>query len=246
MRSTNRKRTLIVSGAVILLCMTVIIGMTWALFTDTQKVKNHLVAGDLDITLERVELTKKTLTAKGYLKSTTYTGTDAYEDFTNTTDPNKNVFGLETDGQGTVTELIVPGSEFVSTMKITNNSDAAFKYWVKIVCNDADKVVELAEQLIITVYTDKNGDGTIDTDDTDGTTEGDVSIVKNGLAVGSDLAPIGTLGIGDSENFIVSVEFDDKGYSYVGDVLTSDNDVTQGQDVEFDLIVYAVQETDAP
>ena len=54
MKGTSRKRTLLVSCAVILLCMTVIIGMTWALFTDTHTVKNHLKAGDLDITLERI------------------------------------------------------------------------------------------------------------------------------------------------------------------------------------------------
>ena len=42
MRSTNRKRSLLVSGAVILLAMTIIVGMTWALFTDTQLVSNHL------------------------------------------------------------------------------------------------------------------------------------------------------------------------------------------------------------
>lgn len=86
MRSTNRKRSLLVSGSVILLCLSIIVGMTWALFTDTQTVTNHLQAGDLDITLERIALSKTTLTPKGYLNTTDYTGSDAYEDFTNTTD----------------------------------------------------------------------------------------------------------------------------------------------------------------
>ena len=52
MKSTNRKRALLVSASVILLCMTIIVGMTWALFTDTATVENHLQAGDLNITLE--------------------------------------------------------------------------------------------------------------------------------------------------------------------------------------------------
>ena len=56
MKSTHRKRTLLVSSAVIMLCMTIIVGMTWALFTDTQTVHNHLQAGDLKITLKRTEL----------------------------------------------------------------------------------------------------------------------------------------------------------------------------------------------
>ena len=47
MESTNRKRALLVSGSVILLCMTIIVGMTWALFTDTRTLTNHLKAGDL-------------------------------------------------------------------------------------------------------------------------------------------------------------------------------------------------------
>jgi predicted ribosomally synthesized peptide with SipW-like signal peptide len=52
---------LLVSAAVILLCMTIVVGMTWALFTDTKGVANHLRAGDLSITLKRTELTKKML-----------------------------------------------------------------------------------------------------------------------------------------------------------------------------------------
>ena len=52
-RSTNRKRTLIVSAAIILLAMTIIVGTTFALFTDTQTVSNHLQAGTLEVTLKR-------------------------------------------------------------------------------------------------------------------------------------------------------------------------------------------------
>ena len=251
MRSTNRKRSLMVSGSVILLCMSIIVGMTWALFTDTQVVSNHLQAGDLDITLERVGLSKTTLTSKGYLATTDYTRDQAYEDFTNTTDDTKNVFDLEDD------ELIVPGSKFVSTMQITNNSDAAFKYWIRInmdvegLTDEEIEALKLDEQLIITVYTDKNGDGVIDTDDSDGADEADYDVVTNGLTVGGDTDPIGILemaGEGNhyTETFIVSVEFDDKSYTYEDGVLTSTNNEAKMQNVKFDLIVYAVQVTEAP
>ena len=228
MRNTNRKRALLVSASVILLCMTIIVGMTWALFTDTQKVSNHLKAGDLTITLKRTELTKTTLNASGYLeqlpKDTTVVN------FSNPTD--ENVFGIVEN------EKIVPGTKYVAKMEIANKSDVAFGYWVKIDCKDEDVAKTLAEQLKIIIYTDKNGDGTIDT-----TAEGVDSTVATGLEVGSDKAYIGTLECGKAENFIVSVEFIDTGYTYKDGVLTSTNDGAQTQSVEFDLLVYAIQAT---
>jgi predicted ribosomally synthesized peptide with SipW-like signal peptide len=114
--------------------MTVIIGMTWALFTDTQSVKNHLKAGDLKITLERTELVKKTLTLTGYLEETKVQDEtkDKPVQFTNPSD--KNVFGLDIDANDEVIEKIVPGSKFAAKMKITNKSDVAFGYWIEIVC----------------------------------------------------------------------------------------------------------------
>ena len=126
MKSTNRKRALLVSASVILLCMTIIVGMTWALFTDTQKVTNHLQAGDLSITLKRTELTKTTLNAQGKLVESAPDTTT--KNFSNPTD--ENVFGI-VEG-----EKIVPGTKYVAKMQIENNSDVAFGYWIEIVCTD--------------------------------------------------------------------------------------------------------------
>lgn len=242
MKSTNRKRSLIISSSVILLCMVIVVGMTWALFTDTQNVTNHLKAGDLKITLKRTELTKKTLDTSGYLVETqVQKATDDPVTFTNPTD--KNVFGLTMEN-GEVTEKIVPGSKFVATMQIENHSDVAFKYWARIDCKDEDVKKRLAEQLIVVVYTDKNGDGVIDTEGDDA--EKNEGIVADGLKIGDDTKYIGLLEKADKENFIISVEFDDKGYTYKNGVLTSANDAAQNQDVEFDLVVYAVQVTAKP
>ena len=248
MRSTYRKRSLIVAGSVILLCMTVIIGMTFALFTDTQKVNNHLQAGDLKITLERVGLRKTTLTERGFLDTTTLDAQKAYKEFSNPTDAN--VFGIEVDQDGKPTEMIVPGSKFVSTMQISNQSDAAFKYWIKIACTD-DNPEDLAEQLIINVYTtDQNGDGVLDDKDADVvvTDPSQIKVVKGGLEIGSDTQAIDTLAIGDKKTFVVSVEFKDELYTYdaVTGELTSKNDSAKGDSVKFDLIVYAVQVTKDP
>lgn len=140
MRSTNRKRALLVSGSVILLCLTVIIGMTLALFTDDEVVTNHLKAGDLDVTLVRTKLTSTYLTERGFLDTVT---DDRDKDFTNGTD--ENVFAL--DGA-----VIVPQSKYIAEMQVSNQSDVAFGYWVEIIyTGSAD--VELANQIEITVNT---------------------------------------------------------------------------------------------
>ena len=221
MKSTNRNRVLIVSVSVILLCMTVIIGMTWALFTDTHTVKNHLKAGDLDITLERIGLVKQTLNERGYFTSVKYTDAEAYWNFSNSTP--KDVFDIRSG------EKIVPLTEYTSEMKISNQSDVAFKYWLEIVTTKGpDGEVSsknLAEQLEITV-TVQNKDGTTKT-----------TRLNNGLYVGSETNAVGVLGINGAEKFTVHVKFlDDSNEKF-------DNDDAQGADVYFDLVVHAVQYT---
>ena len=58
----NKKmRTLLLACVTILLCVTMIAGGTYALFTDEVRLSNHLIAGDMDITLERIALNGKTL-----------------------------------------------------------------------------------------------------------------------------------------------------------------------------------------
>lgn len=223
MRGTNRKRALLVSGAVVLLCMTVVVGMTWALFTDTQKVTNHLKAGDLNITLERVGLKKTMLNSNGYLETVEYSEEDAKEDFS---DPEEeNVFDIKDD------EKIVPLSEYTADMKITNKSDVAFKYYIQIATSEENESdPELAEQIEVTVTVKGDNGETI-------TKRLDV-----GLSVGdeTDANAIDVLGVGDYGEFTVNVKFlDDR-------VITGiDNDDAQGDNVYFDLVVHAVQYTGA-
>lgn len=229
MRSTNRKRSLLVSGAIILLCMSVVIGATWALFTDTETVSNHLQAGDLQITLKRVGLTKTTLNALGYLEETTLTDAEAFKDFTEPN--NENVFGITVEN-GVVTEKIVPGSKFVAKMEISNDenvSDVAYDYWIEVKLNvnglTAEEIADLKldEQLKITVDSELENDPEPKTLDT-------------GLEVGSRVNPIGTLTLGDSDTFTVTMEFVD----------TDSNNAAKAQNLSFDLIVHAVQRTTAP
>lgn len=214
-RSTNRKRALIVSGAIIILCLTLFLGTTYALFTDTQSVRNHLSAGDLEITLLRTELVKTTLDETGYLVELAPNKTVV--DFTG---PNKlNVFDIEED------EKIVPGSRFVATMQVENHSDVAFGYWVEVVCVDKEYGENLAKQLKVTV---------------DIGTESS-ALVADGLVVkGPNGTWIDELAIGEASSFVVTVEFLD---SFIAENGIDANDLAQGERLTFDLVVHAVQAT---
>jgi predicted ribosomally synthesized peptide with SipW-like signal peptide len=191
--------------------MSIIMGGTFALFSDSENVGNHLVAGNLDITLVRTKLTSTYLTDRGFLDTIT---DDVDKDFTN--NANENVFAL--DGA-----LIVPKSKYIADMKITNNSvdaksNVAFAYWIEIVYLGDDSV-DLASQISITVD------------------DGESKRLNQGLYVGSAAAPVGILGVNESGEFTVTVEF-----------LNLDNEinnVAQGDSVLFDLVVHAVQYTGA-
>ena len=215
MKGTNRKRALLISSSVILLCMTIIVGMTWALFTDTQKVSNHLQAGDLSITLKRTELTKTTLNAQGKLVTSAPDTTT--KNFSNPTD--ENVFGI-VEG-----EKVVPGTKYVAKLQIENHSDVAFGYWIEIVCTDKTNGADLAKQLKVTVNTGADASAS----------------VNDGLTVGSSSNYVGELIIGASAGFTVTVEFLD---SFVAENNIDHNDLAQGENLSFDLVVHAVQATD--
>lgn len=118
----NKTKTLGIAGILIVLCIALLIGGTYALFSDRIEVENHLQAGTLKIKLERTSLTKTCLDeTTGYLNTLTNTST---VDFTNQT--TENVFGIGTN------ELVVPGSSYEAQMKITNNGSVAFTYDIKL------------------------------------------------------------------------------------------------------------------
>jgi predicted ribosomally synthesized peptide with SipW-like signal peptide len=214
---------LLVSGTVIVICMALITGMTWALFTDQTTVTNHLKAGDLKITLERVGLSKHTLNPRGFFDDVDYTEAQAYWNFSNTT--KKDVFDIQPN------EMIVPLTEYTAEMRIANQSDVAFKYWLEIVTtkgpNDQISSETLAKQIEVTV-TVENADGTTST-----------KTLDRGLFLGSEADALGVIGINGAEKFTVNVKFlDDKNEQF-------DNDNAQGTELYFDLIVHAVQYTGA-
>lgn len=138
-RKNTRRRVMLVSCAVILLCFCVIAGSTYAIFTDSVKSVNHLEAGKLDLTLVRTKLTTRTLDKDGYLTTVVDNSSISF------TDANaNNLFGI------TDSTRIAPFSYFEATMVIGNAGNVAFGYGVFF--HSLDKVPnDLAKQMSVTV-----------------------------------------------------------------------------------------------
>ena len=149
--------TLLMSCTMMLLCVATIVGGTFALWSDSAKVENHLTAGTLKVKFERISLIKTYLdTETGYLVTTNPDTTVV--DFTNTNTAQTNAFGIANN------EKIVPGSSYQAKFKLTNNGDVAFNYDVIIKLTSGD--VDLAKQ--IKIYLDDIDMGTLDTFAVDG------------------------------------------------------------------------------
>ena len=146
----SKVRTLLVACVMIMLCAAMIVGGTYALWSDNVTVENHLSSGTLQVKLERISLTKTYLDDEtGYLVTA---GPDTtIVDFTDTNTADDNVFGIED-------EKVVPCSEYEAKLRLTNNGDVAFTYDVIIKLNSASNA--LAEQL--KVYIDGEDKGTLD------------------------------------------------------------------------------------
>ena len=146
----SKVRTLLVACVMIMLCAAMIVGGTYALWSDKVTVENHLTSGTLQVKLERISLTKTYLDDEtGYLVTA---GPDTtIVDFTDTNTADDNVFGIED-------EKVVPCSEYEAKLRLTNNGDVAFTYDVIIKLNSASNA--LAEQL--KVYIDGEDKGTLD------------------------------------------------------------------------------------
>lgn len=173
------KKILAISCVIIMLCTTIIVGASYALFNETISVGNHLQAGNLNADLTRTNLKYAALDANGVLQ--TYEDGDDV-DFTGTT--NKNIFGLTND------QKIVPGSYFEAEMNLSNNGTVAFDYEVEIkILGESNK---LAEQLKVTVTT------------ATGTKTLMLSEINGKLVISE-----GRMSINSSSSFTVKVEFVD-------------------------------------
>ena len=222
----NKRRLLLVSCSIILLCMLSIVGMTFALFTSSVGVRNHLVAGSLDVTLHRTDLAYTVLdSATGKL----ITVTDPEDINFSNPQPDKNIFGIDTNDL-----KVVPGSFFEATLKLTSDGSCAYDYSVTIVLmghsDESGRMVaavnDLAKQLRVTI-----------TDPELHTTTmmlSEMLTPDNAYSIDVGSMTPGTL----NQTFKVKVEFVDD----VNQIFT--NNDAKGRDVYFDVIVTATQATE--
>lgn len=209
---TTAKRSVLMSVMTVVLCVALVAGGSYALFSESVTMVNHLHAGNMDITLTRVGLDAVSLDpSTGLLVKKQ---SDEQVDFSQPT--TRSVFDL------TDQTLLVPGSFYSAQMKIANNSDVTFGYWLEIVFEDK-ATLAFADQLKVTVVT------------VGGTKEAALS-ESVGL-IGKEDAPIGVLAKTESALFTVSVEFRD---------LEGGNNAAKSQNLHFDVIVHAVQSTVPP
>ena len=216
--SSTTMRTLFLSMVAIVLCALLLVTGTYALFTDSVSVKNHLQAGTMKLQLWRVGLENTMLNENGVLETQTPNTTPV--NFTETT--NENVFGL-VDG-----DTIVPETVLKATMELRNTNTVAFTYYIEIVPTKVDEQTESDPTFWsqLTVSVTANGQVYDQFDTTDGV-----------LRVGSETVGVNTVFAGTeanptTEQFTITVKFNDAGAA---------NNDAQGKKVAFDLIVYAVQ-----
>ena len=210
-----------VACSLALVCMTMVMGVTYALLSEKITVKNHLQSGNLNVTLKRTKLEYQVLDATtGELKhniiNDVTTDSPKGKNFTEPTD--EGIFGIS-DYQN---YIVAPGSFFAATMALYNEGQTAFDYEVTLeLLGDAEPNA-LAKQLKVTITYADNTTKTAMLSELKGESNR-LAIDKGHMTAGQDQAA-----------FTVRVEF----------ITDGDSNATQeeGQgSVEFDLVVSAVQ-----
>ena len=202
-----------------LACMTMVMGVTYALLTEKVTVKNHLNSGNLNLTLYRTALEYRVLNDDGEFEITTINDTPKPEDkgmnFTEPTD--EGIFGIK---EGYEDIVIAPGSYFAATMALYNEGSIAFDY--KINLDLIGDVNELAEQLQVTITYPDNPERAQQ-----------IKMLSELTGTGNSLViDEGHMTPGqDKMAFTVRVTF----------VTDENNNDAINQEVEFDLTVSAVQ-----
>ncbi len=204
-----KKKIFVLTVALILCCFALAFGVSYGLYDETVSTPTHLVAGSLKATLERVKLTTYNIGSDGNFTTVV---DDTVKDFSAET--QDSVFGI---AAGT---LAAPGSTFTAEMRISNGGDVAFYYYLESFCNGMVSDQTFASMLQLTVVSEKGVTREV--------------LLGDGLTA-SDGEAIGSVSVGGSENFTVTLKFlDDK-----------NNNKVESKFVLFDLCVHAVQKIDA-
>ena len=137
----NKKtRTLLISMITACLCLALIIGATFALFSDVFSVNNHLAAGNLEVGLKRVSYQECVLNAEGELVTGEKDTTEI-----NLVKDSSELFKVT---------KAVPGSWYEAEIGVENLGSVAFDYGVRIIWdgeNASAGGLALAGQLQITI-----------------------------------------------------------------------------------------------
>ncbi len=140
----KRRRALLLSSLALCVSTTIVVGATYALFTDEVVVNNHISAGNLAVGLTRTKYVSTELNEQGLL-------TDKVDETpVNLATSNKPVFEVD---------YAVPMAIYEATLEIENKGTVAFDYGVRMVLGaETTDSVELASQIEITVtYTPASG-----------------------------------------------------------------------------------------
>lgn len=134
--TTNKSKVVLISTLSILLFTGVIIGSTFALFTDSKEVESHIEAGTLKIGLSRTKLE----------------GTKVADDGTISTFNDSTKIDLVED-QGSIFNLqkIAPTIYQEATLEIENKGSIAFNYTVDIVDISQDADINLLKQIEVSI-----------------------------------------------------------------------------------------------
>lgn len=225
---TSKVRTLLTACVMIMLCAAMIVGGTYALWSDNVEVTNHLKAGTLKVSLYRTRYEKHTLGTDGYM---TDTSNDTETDLGEST---ANVFGLSDS------ELIVPTATYAARLRLTNAGDVAIKYTVKLVVDGTRSNADLAKQLKVYIGTEADGQVSYDSGRylASENTGGNVTYLE--YTVDESFMEASTAEAGTAEKvFWVKVEFVDD----TPQDITFDNDDAKDNELYFNLLVEATQKT---
>ncbi len=223
------KKSIIFSAITLCLCTLVVVGGTYALFTDTVSVNYHLSAGNLKVGLDRTAFTKYVVDEKTGLMTTVV---DTGEPVDLTQDANK-LF---------VIDKAVPTSWYEAELTVTNDGTTAFDYGMRIIWNNDNDVVGkdllLAEQIMITVTSEKIADSAATGKNSEGV---NYISFKLSESKGKDISFGYFLKDSSAQTFTVKAEFINN---------TAENNkinVGAGEEkpaVTFDVQVFATQKTE--
>lgn len=136
---TKKTRNLLLCMLTLCLCSVLVVGGSYALFSDKAVVHNRLSAGTLDVGLYRISQSSLSLGADGKLVQTTTPDTTPL----NLEDDPKTLFDLQN---------IVPMSWYAADIKVENKGSVAFSYEVQLVWTAGTPTeTVLAEQIKITI-----------------------------------------------------------------------------------------------